>query len=397
MTDVALSEVIADARPGFACGENDPSGVVQIRMNNVNDGVLVLDSLRRVPRTALEDLERFRVSPGDVLFNATNSPELVGKSALFKGYDEPVVYSNHFIRLRPVADRLESRYLSRWLHTLWQRGDFSRMCKQWVNQASVPSERLLSLRVPLPTLAEQRRVCDILDKADELRAKRRAALVELNALALSVFFDLFGDPDLNPHGWPVRALGELIAAGPQNGLYKPATDYGSGTPILRIDNFYDGAVTDFSALKRVRISDGERALYGLHEGDIVINRVNSREYLGKSALIPALGEPTVFESNMMRFEVDRRWIDPGYLIHLLQTPRARRHILKSAKDAVNQSSINQQDVKALAVPVPPLSRQQEFDRRVLLTRQCCVSQEVSLQELNALFSSLQSAAFSGDL
>ena len=68
------------------------------------------------------------------------------------------------------------------------------MCRQWVNQATVWPQRLLALRYPLPPLPEQRRIAEILDKADALRAKRRAALAQLDTLTQSIFLDMFGDP-----------------------------------------------------------------------------------------------------------------------------------------------------------------------------------------------------------
>jgi type I restriction enzyme S subunit len=251
--------------------------------------------------------------------------------------------------------------------------------------------------VPVPSLPEQRWIAEILDKADALRAKRRAALAQLDTLTQSIFLDMFGDPATNPKTWAVTKLGELISSGPQNGLYKPASDYGSGTPILRIDAFYGGVVTGLARLKRVRISDQEKALYSLRSGEIVINRVNSREYLGKSALIPALPEPIVFESNMMRFGIDTARIDPVYLIQLLQMRQVRAHILRSAKDAVNQSSVNQQDVKTMPVVLPPMSQQQLFARRVRSLGILDERQRASSVELDALFASLQHRAFRGDL
>ena len=83
-----LSDVVVDAKPGFACGEDPPDGVFQFRMNNVTiEGKLDFSKKRRVPRDT-RNLETFLLDPGDVLFNATNSPELVGKSAFFPGHDE---------------------------------------------------------------------------------------------------------------------------------------------------------------------------------------------------------------------------------------------------------------------------------------------------------------------
>jgi type I restriction enzyme, S subunit len=147
----------------------------------------------------------------------------------------------------------------------------------------------------------------------------------------------------------------------------------------------------------VRISDDERNLYGLHTGDIVVNRVNSLEYLGKSALIPKLAEPTVFESNMMRLAVDRGRVEPRYLVQFLQSNFVRKQIFTATKDAVNQSSINQQDVKAFRINVPPITLQREFARRVDAVEKLKAAHHASLSELDALFASLQHRAFLGDL
>lgn len=253
------------------------------------------------------------------------------------------------------------------------------------------------IRIPLPPLPEQRRIAEILDKADALRAKRRAALAQLDTLTPSIFLDMFGDPSTNPKGWPRATLGDLITVGPQNGLYKPSEDYGTGTPILRIDAFYDGVVTKLASLKRVRLSTQEQELYALREGEIVINRVNSREYLGKSAVVPALSETTVFESNMMRFDVDRETLEPGFLIEYLQTSLVRAHVNRSAKDAVNQSSINQRDVKAIPVVVPPLAEQRLFVQRASSADRLMAQHDASVATLNTLFASLQHRAFRGEL
>jgi type I restriction enzyme S subunit len=186
-------------------------------------------------------------------------------------------------------------------------------------------------------------------------------------------------------------------AGPQNGLYKPSADYGLGTPILRIDAFYDGVVTKLGALKRVRLSEKEHELYELRSDDIIVNRVNSMEYLGKSALIPKLDEPTVFESNMMRFEVDGQRVEPCYVVEFLQSMFVKAQILTAAKHAVNQSSINQQDVQGFRINVPPIAMQREFRRRVTAVEKLEATQRASLSGMDMLFAVLQHRAFRGEL
>jgi type I restriction enzyme S subunit len=297
--------------------------------------------------------------------------------------------------LRPVTPTaLSAPFLSRFLE-----GNFDHLQKT-ATGATIPhiSKSALSrLQLPVPPLAEQERIVKLLDEADELRKLRAQADRRTAALLPSLFHEMFGESVVSWKRWPVRSLGDLLTDGPQNGLYKHSSFYGKGTPILRIDAFYDGEVEDLTALKRLRATPDEIQRYGLRQHDIVINRVNSPEYLGKSALIPTLPEPTVFESNMMRFTVAADVVEPGYLIRFLQTPAAKRHILGRAKDSINQSSINQEDVKCLPVPLPPLPLQKEFAQRVAEIRELESGQAASRQRLEALFQSLLHRAFQGEL
>ena len=252
-----------------------------------------------------------------------------------------------------------------------------------------------SILMPLPSLPEQHRLVDILSRAEGIVRLRREAERKAAELIPALFIDLFGDPATNPKGWPAMSLGELIQDGPQNGLYKHASHYGDGTPILRIDAFYDGRVLDIDALKRVRITSEEGEKFRLTSRNIVINRVNSVEYLGKSAIIPPLPEATVFESNMMRFAVDESRVLPEFVIELLQTRHAKAHFLSKAKHAINQSSINQQDVKSIRVPLPPLDKQRNFTEQVAAIRSIQSQQSAATAKAQASFDALLAEAFGG--
>lgn len=254
-------------------------------------------------------------------------------------------------------------------------------------------EVLLSLKIPYPSKDEQRRIVDVLSCAEGIVRLRRDAHRKVQKLLPALFLHVFGDPTTNPKGWNVATLGELTTEGPQNGIYKPSSFYGDGTPILRIDAFYDGRVKDLASLKRVRLKSEERAKYRLRPRDIVINRVNSVEYLGKSTIIPPLSEEIVFESNMMRFSVNEERVLPEYVIELLQTGLAKAHILANAKHAINQSSINQQDVKAFTVPLPPRDLQLEFTRRVDEIRSIEVQQALATRKAVETFDALLARSF----
>lgn len=305
--------------------------------------------------------------------------------------------STEFHVVRADAQRLDDRYLFHFLRQPLIRVAGEKRMTGSGGQRRVPKAFLESLKIPLPPLAEQRRISAILDKADALRAKRREAIAKLDQLLQSVFLDMFGDPSENPFGWPVCELGELLKDGPQNGLYKPAQDYGYGTPILRIDGYRAGDIIRAAPRKRVRLTDAEIVKYELRPLDIVINRVNSPEHLGKPALVQEIPESTVFESNMMRMSVDRDAVDPHYLITYLVQRFVRNQIAARRKDAINQSSINQDDVKSLAINVPPVALQDRF--KSIVTRILRQRHEVfpSAVALDSLFTSLQNRAFTGTL
>lgn len=110
-----------------------------------------------------------------------------------------------------------------------------------------------------------------------------------------------------------------------------------------------------------------------------------------------MDEPTVFESNMMRFDVDRASVEPRYVVQFLQSGFVKGQILTAAKNAVNQSSINQQDVKGFRINVPPLSLQREFARCTIAVEKLKTAHRASMTELDALFAALQYRAFRGEL
>ena len=253
------------------------------------------------------------------------------------------------------------------------------------------------LEIPLPPLSEQRRIVEILDQADRLRRRRADADAKAERILPALFIKMFGDPRTNPRGLPIIDLGEVISEGPQNGLYKPASSYGKGTKILRIDGFYSGEVSNLDGLKRLKVAPEEIAKYGLEESDIVVNRVNSEEYLGKSAIIPALSEPVVFESNMMRFTVDTAQVLSGFVVAHLQTSFTKAEILSKAKRAINQASINQQDVRSLTILLPPLADQERFVIASSKIRTLLSRSESERVKLEMLFDALIHRAFSGNI
>lgn len=394
MTLVPLQQLLELSDSGVWGDEDTENGISVLRSTNFNnDGTIDFSNLTF---RAIEERKREAkiIEEGDILLEKSGGgpKQPVGRVCLFRGHAIPHSFGNFIARLRPKSDIL-SEFLFYFLWRFHAEGKTSHYQKQTTGIRNLETKRFLTISVPVPPLPEQRRIVDILSRAEGIVRLRREAEKKAAELIPALFLELFGDPATNPKGWPVRSLGEIIADGPQNGLYKHASLYGEGTPILRIDSFYDGQVLNLEGLKRVRIATDEQQRFRLHSRDIVINRVNSPEYLGKSAIIPLLNEETVFESNMMRFTVDTAVLLPEYLIGLLQTAHAKAHFLANAKHAINQSSINQQDVKSLMVPLPLLMHQAAFAERIEQIRSIQSQQFAATAKAQAAFDALLARCF----
>jgi type I restriction enzyme S subunit len=392
---IPLGELIEPVKSWNPLRENPDDVFNYIDLSAIDQVIKEIIGAREITCGEAPSRARQLVSTGDILVS-TVRPNLNGIAKVNAEFDGATA-STGFCVLRPRPNLLDSNYLFHWVKS-------PQFVADMVNKATGASYPAVSDRIifespiAVPSFSEQRRIAAILDQADTLRTKRREGLAQLDSLTQSIFMEMFGDPASNLKEWSCLPLSQLMDEnGPQNGLYKPSTDYGSGTPILRIDAFYDGKVTKFDSLKRVRLSDVELKLYGLRADDVVINRVNSIEYLGKSALIPKLLELTVFESNMMRFSVSRNIVEPAYVVQFLQTKFIKNQILSCSKNAVNQSSINQQDVKGFKINVPPLHLQQEFISRINAVEALRLTYRTAIAELDALFASLQHRAFQGNL
>ena len=204
-----------------------------------------------------------------------------------------------------------------------------------------------------------------------------------------------------PDGWAWVMLRQLFPISPQNGVYKPASEYGSGTQIIRIDDFYDGQLIRRTGFKKLRLSKDEIEKYKVQNSDLIVNRVNSIEYLGKCALIEGLTETTVFESNIMRCRVVADVISKAYVATYLASHEGRKRLCENAKHAVNQASINQTDVGNALVPITSTEEQLLIVQKIeqqLSQGDALVSQiEDHLKKAEALRQSILEKAFTGQL
>ncbi|MGJ3244102.1 MAG: restriction endonuclease subunit S [Opitutales bacterium] len=314
---------------------------------------------------------------GDILFGKLRPYLRKGAQADFNG-----ISSTDILVFR-AEDGCEPEFLKYLVHV----DEFISHAKSTTTGVQHPRTSWPSLRefkLSLPPLPEQKKIAHILSTVQRAIEAQERIIQTTSELKKALMHKLFteglprrslgeGGPPVYepqkqteigpvPESWEVVELGTLFDKQPQNGLYKPKKDYGSGTQILRIDDFSNDGDVVTRARNLVTLARSEIETYGLEPGDIVINRVNSLSHLGKTALIGEIDAEMVFESNMMRFSVDESNVRKEYVFKFLNSPLTKKQIIGTAKRAVAQSSINQGDVKSMIVPKPSIEEQTEIVR-----------------------------------
>jgi type I restriction enzyme S subunit len=303
-------------------------------------------------------------------------------------------FSNFLHLLRPDAAEINAEFLSWVLFRVNRTGRILRLEQQTTQMRNLNFRDYLTMPLPVPPPDEQAAIARVLDAVDAAIDRAREALHQSKTLLASLISELINGC-VKAH--KLVELGEYIADGPTNGLYRPESDYGAkGTPIVRIDSFGDGTITDLPGLRRVVVPTLLRERFALKHGDVLINRVNALTHVGKAVVTPKISEPTIFESNMMRLRCAGGLL-PDFLGLILRSDIARRHWLARAKPAVNQVSINQRDVKALRVPLPDIKHQRDVTRIVSAADAVIAHHTERLDAYHALKKSLMHDLLTGSV
>ena len=401
--EVSMSELAADKQHSLVIGpfgsdlkvsDYRPSGIPVVFVKNVRPNAFDGSTGQFVSDEKATRLSAHAVRSGDLVITKMGFPPCV--AAVYpEGVTDGVVTAD-IIKMSPDRSKVNEKYLVHFLNSPEAKARIARFTFGQT-RPKVTLRDFKELTIPLPPLEEQSRIAAILDRADAIRRKRQEAIELTAQLLRSTFLEMFGDPVNNPKGWPTVTLASLILEGPTNGLYRPASDYGEGVPIVRIDSFHGGQITDLASLKRVNVPEDVIRKFGLSPGQILVNRVNSPEHLGKAALVPCLSEPTVFESNMMRLTVNPEGVCPEFLIDQLASHYIKSQIERCRKDASNQSSINQDDVGGFEIRLPPIKAQYRYRDTRFAMHAYRTKLRGSRVHADNLFNSLVQRAFTGQL
>jgi len=298
--------------------------------------------------------------------------------------------NNHAHVLRAKQNLISTGYLNRVLSYYDVRQFISGTTRAKLNKGDAQR-----IPIPLPPLSEQHLITELLGQADGLRRQREEADQVSDRILPALFHKMFGDPGTNPKGWP-RVRLESVIGETRNGLYKHADFFGRGTQILKMFNILEGRL-NLERVDRVELTDDELADYGLEPGDILVNRVNTPELVGKCAVIPAELGAAVFESKNIRVRLKFNEAEPNYVAHFLNTSFGHGTLCQGVKHAIGMATINNSDLRNCLLPLPPIEMQREWAKHVASVRGITTRTESAKKNLESLFQVLLHRAFTGEL
>ena len=359
-----------------------------VQLADVGDGEYVDKSDRFLTRAKALDLRCTFLKPGDVL--VARMPDPLGRACIFPGDSKPSVTVVDVCIIRPDAKKHEARWLMRCLNAPDCRNQIAGYATG-TTRSRISRSNLGKIRISLPPLPEQRWIAEVLDKADALRVKRRAALALLDTLTRSIFLDMFGDPATNPKGFPIAHMGDVCDV--RDGTHdSPQYVSEGGYPLVTSKNVTGGVVdlTDVNYISEadyVQINKRSK----VDRGDIILPMIGT---IGSPVLVDH--EPCYAIKNVALIKFTKTSPSAVFVRHLLSGDYFD-YIVSQTNRGGTQKFVSLGDLRAFPLPLPPNEEQREFARRIEAVNKIRVSSRASEAELDALFACLQHRALRGDL
>lgn len=362
-------------------------GIRFIRAQNIDNGrVIYQDSDLFIDEATDEALRRSRLRPGDVLISIAGT---IGRVGVVPEH-APSLNCNQAVAILRLKDSLDRDYLRYWLSTAEAiRQIAGRSVTATISNLSLG--QIKELEVPVPPLEEQRRIAEILELADGLRAKRREALAEVEGLTQAVFLEMFGKDS-----FPITTLVDIGEV--QGGLQVSRKREGlpQEVPYLRVANVHrDHLVLD--EIKTIKVKENEKSRTELLKGDLLVveGHGNSKE-VGRCAIWTGGIQNCVHQNHLIRVRCGDK-LTPRYACSVINSSLGRAYFEKSGKTTSGLNTISTKQVREFKMPLPPVPLQQKFAESVEAIERLKGSHQRSLEDMNDLFASLQSRAFKGEL
>ncbi len=374
-----------------ATSKSTPGYLPILRAGNIGESGITFDDLVYVPSAKVA--ERQLIRQGDVLIAASSgSLSAVGKAA--QAAEDFAGAFGAFCKVLRPCERVDARYFGHFFRTASYRRHVANVAAG-ANINNLRNEHLDGLILRLPSFMEQKRIAAVLDQVDTVRAKRREAIVLLDDLARSIYFNMFGNLVEVAEKVPLSSVAN-IASGITKGRKEPIGEL-QNVPYLAVVNVQDRKL-NLSTVKEISVSVAELERFRLQSEDLLLTEGGDPDKLGRGTLWRGELPVCIHQNHLFRVRVmDREDVDPVYLNWVISSNYGKNYFLRTAKQTTGIASINKSQLGAFPLPMPPLVQQREFRARIERVEAHQQAHRIHLAALDELFTSLQRRAFSGTL
>ena len=309
--------------------------------------------------------------------------------------------STEFHVIRADPHRLDPRYVLHFLRQDHVRAEGERKMTGSAGQRRVPAQVLADLSLPLPPLDEQRRIAGILDEAGALRAKRQAALAQLDEMARAIFLETVGDPLTNPNGFDHGNIETMVAdakrdvrCGPFGTQLKVGEIVDEGIPLLGIENVLNDRFVPSSRKFLTAEKAKQLAAFDVQAGDVLVTRMGT---IGRACVVPADFVGGRFSYHLFRIRPDQGRCLPKFLVStIVYSGSFQEQLAKLAHGAI-MDGLSTGDLKAVRFLLPPFAIQERLNAQFAELEAARGHATAAAQQLDSLFAALQHRAFRGEL
>ena len=367
---------VADFINGKALKPSDweDKGKKIIRIQNLND------CSKPYNRTLQNVEDKYLVYPNDILVSWSAS------LGVFEWKDSEIaVLNQHIFKVVPDEKLICKPYLK---YALDKSIDLMLKYTHGSTMKHINRQEFLNIEIPLPPIASQRRIADILDKADEIIRKRKEAIALTEQLQKSIFLDMFGDPVINPKGWEVEELNNVISI--ISGQVDPKVEPFIDMPHIGGENLQSNTnnIQNIKTPRELKLKSGK---YLFQSGNVLYSKI--RPYLNQVVITDFSG---VCSADIYPLRVIETKIKNDFLIYLLRSKffldYAQKHSTRT-----NIPKINRPTLLSFRFPCPPINIQKDFSDKCNKITQIQKNFNQYLTESENLFNSLLQKAFKGEL
>ena len=381
---------ICEVRGGYAFKSIDfqKQGIPVIRISNISDNSVLLDDKTVFVDSVSQDmLQKYSIHKGDILVALSGAT--TGKFGIYEEDTEALL--NQRVAKLISSNLINNLYLYYYLNTLrsiiLQRA-------MGVAQPNISPKEIEDMIIFLPLLETQIKIAQILDQARRLIDKRKEQIALLDDLIQSVFYDMFGDPGLNSKEWECGRISDIIVK-TQYGTSTKANENEGEYAVLRMNNITYRGNWDLRALKYIDLDEKDRKKYLVYKGEVLFNRTNSKELVGKTAVYKR-EEPMAYAGYLVKAIPNNR-ANGQFIASYMNTKYIKSLLFNMAKNIVGMANINAEEFKSIKVYIPPIELQNHFAEMVENIEKQKELLNKSLAELETNFNSLMQRAFRGEL